>query len=83
MRQKKCDRQKVKKKGSFFSGNNSKKLFISFVTIIIIRLFSVFLEPRLVAVSKTKPKELIIDAYNAGQRDFGENYIQVKAELSF
>jgi len=32
--------------------------------------------PRLVAVSKTKPKELIIEAYQAGHRDFGENYIQ-------
>jgi len=31
---------------------------------------------RLVAVSKTKPIELIIEAYNAGQRHFGENYIQ-------
>ena len=30
----------------------------------------------LVAVSKTKPIELIQEAYNAGQRDFGENYIQ-------
>jgi pyridoxal phosphate enzyme (YggS family) len=30
----------------------------------------------LVAVSKTKPAELILEAYNAGQRDFGENYIQ-------
>ncbi len=30
----------------------------------------------LVAVSKTKPNELITEAYNAGQRDFGENYVQ-------
>jgi len=30
----------------------------------------------LVAVSKTKPIELIQEAYTAGQRDFGENYIQ-------
>src|SRR6202008_2833788 len=30
----------------------------------------------LVAVSKTKPVELINEAYNAGQRDFGENYVQ-------
>jgi pyridoxal phosphate enzyme (YggS family) len=29
----------------------------------------------LIAVSKTKPNELIMDAYNAGQRDFGENYV--------
>jgi pyridoxal phosphate enzyme (YggS family) len=30
----------------------------------------------LVAVSKTKPMEAILEAYEAGQRDFGENYIQ-------
>jgi pyridoxal phosphate enzyme (YggS family) len=30
----------------------------------------------LVAVSKTKPNELIVEAYEAGQRDFGENYVQ-------
>ena len=30
----------------------------------------------LIAVSKTKPIALIQEAYNAGQRDFGENYIQ-------
>lgn len=28
----------------------------------------------LVAVSKTKPVDMIIEAYNAGQRHFGENY---------
>jgi len=33
-------------------------------------------EPRLVAVSKTKPREAIIDAYINGQRHFGENYVQ-------
>ena len=32
--------------------------------------------PRLVAVSKTKPRELVLAAYAAGQRHFGENYIQ-------
>mmetsp|Transcript_25227 Transcript_25227/g.42268 ORF Transcript_25227/g.42268 Transcript_25227/m.42268 type:complete len:245 (-) Transcript_25227:163-897(-) len=32
--------------------------------------------PRLVAVSKTKPKELLQEAYAAGQRFFGENYVQ-------
>lgn len=31
---------------------------------------------RLVAVSKTKPNEMIMEAYEAGQRDFGENYVQ-------
>lgn len=30
----------------------------------------------LVAVSKTKSNELILEAYNAGQKDFGENYVQ-------
>ena len=30
----------------------------------------------LVAVSKTKPEEDILALYNAGHRDFGENYIQ-------
>ena len=34
----------------------------------------------LVAVSKTKPHESIMDAYNAGQRIFGENKIQEMAE---
>lgn len=38
--------------------------------------------PRLVAVSKTKPKELIIAAYDEGQRHFGENYVQEMAEKS-
>jgi pyridoxal phosphate enzyme, YggS family len=31
---------------------------------------------RLIAVSKTKPIEMIQEAYAAGQRDFGENYPQ-------
>mmetsp|Transcript_632 Transcript_632/g.723 ORF Transcript_632/g.723 Transcript_632/m.723 type:complete len:294 (-) Transcript_632:705-1586(-) len=31
---------------------------------------------KLVAVSKTKPEDLLMDAYNAGQRYFGENYAQ-------
>ena len=34
----------------------------------------------LVAVSKTKPEELIIEAYNVGQRVFGENKVQDLAE---
>lgn len=34
-----------------------------------------YFEPRLVAVSKLKPPELIIEAYEAGQRHFGENYV--------
>lgn len=31
---------------------------------------------RLIAVSKTKPVELIQEAYDAGQREFGENKVQ-------
>jgi len=31
---------------------------------------------RLVAVSKTKPAALVQEAYDAGQRHFGENYVQ-------
>jgi pyridoxal phosphate enzyme (YggS family) len=30
----------------------------------------------LIAVSKTKPNEDLIDLYNLGQRAFGENYVQ-------
>ncbi|KAI8474550.1 MAG: hypothetical protein J3K34DRAFT_366172 [Monoraphidium minutum] len=32
--------------------------------------------PRLVAVSKTKPAEAVKEAYDAGHRTFGENYVQ-------
>lgn len=35
---------------------------------------------RLMAVSKTKPETAIRAAYAAGQRDFGENYVQELAE---
>jgi pyridoxal phosphate enzyme (YggS family) len=34
----------------------------------------------LVAVSKTKPVEDILELYNLGQRDFGENYVQELVE---
>jgi PLP dependent protein len=34
----------------------------------------------LVAVSKTKPASDILELYNLGQRDFGENYVQEMAE---
>ena len=34
----------------------------------------------LVAVSKTKPLEDLQTAYDAGQRDFGENRVQEMAE---
>uniref|UniRef100_A0A6I8N7G3 Pyridoxal phosphate homeostasis protein n=2 Tax=Ornithorhynchus anatinus TaxID=9258 RepID=A0A6I8N7G3_ORNAN len=33
-------------------------------------------QPRLVAVSKTKPADMVIEAYIHGQRSFGENYVQ-------
>lgn len=33
------------------------------------------LPPRLVAVSKTKPPEMVIEAYKQGHRNFGENYV--------
>ncbi|XP_028514740.1 pyridoxal phosphate homeostasis protein isoform X2 [Exaiptasia diaphana] len=36
--------------------------------------------PRLVAVSKTKPVDLIVEAYEHGQRHFGENYVQELAK---
>ena len=39
--------------------------------------------PRLVAVSKTKPVEALQVAYDAGQRDFGENYVQVLQKVDF
>lgn len=35
---------------------------------------------RLIAVSKTKPLEMIREAYSAGQRSFGENYVQEAVE---
>ncbi|MDI1355497.1 MAG: YggS family pyridoxal phosphate-dependent enzyme [bacterium] len=34
----------------------------------------------LVAVSKTKPHEAVMEAYECGQRDFGENYVQELTE---
>jgi len=34
----------------------------------------------LIAVSKTKPVEALLQAYEAGQRDFGENKVQEMAE---
>ena len=33
-------------------------------------------EVRLIAVSKRQPDALLLEAYAAGQRDFGENYVQ-------
>lgn len=34
------------------------------------------ISPLLVAASKLKPPEIIVEAYEAGQRHFGENYVQ-------
>ncbi len=33
-------------------------------------------EVKLICVSKTKPSEMIMEAYESGERDFGENYVQ-------
>ncbi len=38
------------------------------------------IEVKLIAVSKTKPAEDILEAYNAGQRLFGENMVQELVE---
>ncbi|XP_066236424.1 pyridoxal phosphate homeostasis protein [Saccopteryx leptura] len=40
------------------------------------------IQPRLVAVSKTKPVDMVIEAYSHGQRTFGENYVQELLEKS-
>lgn len=37
----------------------------------------------MVAVSKLQPKKLIIEAYDCGQRHFGENYVQEIVEKAF
>lgn len=48
----------------------------------LISLKNTFVNPSctLVAVSKTKPKELLMEAYEAGVRDFGENKVQEMSE---
>jgi len=53
---------------SCLAGNVSNQNFITFQELQEV-------QPRLVAVSKTKSKELIIKAYEYGQRNFGENYV--------
>ncbi len=40
-------------------------------------------QPRLVAVTKTKPVSLVKEAYACGQRHFGENYVSVGKSLHF
>ncbi len=40
-----------------------------------------FSSPRLVAVSKFQEAELLLEAYESGQRVFGENYVQVRVLL--
>lgn len=37
-------------------------------------------EPRIVAVSKTKTVDMILEAYTNGQRHFGESYVQELVE---
>jgi len=39
-----------------------------------------YFQPRLVTVGKTKPVDLLIAAYEAGQRNFGENYVHELVE---
>ena len=34
----------------------------------------------MIAVSKTKPVELLREAYEGGQKDFGENYVDELVE---
>ena len=41
------------------------------------------IQPRLVAVSKTKPADMVIEAYSHGQRTFGENYVRALFQISF
>lgn len=41
-----------------------------------VRLTLLCVQPTLVAVSKTKPLEMVLGAYENGHRHFGENYIQ-------
>ena len=35
------------------------------------------IQAKVLAVSKTKKPELIMEAYHAGHRDFGENYVRI------
>ncbi|TVP43666.1 MAG: YggS family pyridoxal phosphate-dependent enzyme [Mongoliibacter sp.] len=48
----------------------------------LIEIKNTFTDPncKLIAVSKTKPAELIMEAYEAGVRDFGENKVQEMVE---
>ena len=42
-----------------------------------------YFQPRLVAVSKYKATSDIIEAYKAGQRNFGENYVIFFLQTAF
>ncbi|KAL6257150.1 hypothetical protein P5V15_012082 [Pogonomyrmex californicus] len=42
-----------------------------------------YYEPRLVAVSKLQPTKSIVSAYEAGQRHFGENYVNELEEKAY
>ncbi len=48
----------------------------------LIEIKNTFTDPncKLIAVSKTKPTELIMEAYEAGVKDFGENKVQEMVE---
>jgi uncharacterized pyridoxal phosphate-containing UPF0001 family protein len=48
-----------------------------------IRNISDGMTPRLVVVSKTWPVSDILSLYDAGQRNFGENYLQELVEKAF
>lgn len=41
------------------------------------------IQPRLVAVSKTKPADMVMEAYGHGQRTFGENYVRPLYQRAF
>jgi hypothetical protein len=58
-------------------------LSVGIIKKIIILPFQSNIEPRLVAVSKTKPIEHIIGIYQQGQKYFGENYVQELLTKSF
>lgn len=63
--------------------NNFKLVNFINVYLKIILPFQKNIEPRLVAVSKTKPIEHIIGIYQQGQKYFGENYVQELLTKSF
>lgn len=65
---------------SLASSNRSQQKVMKILVIsyhmINIDIFYSLQNVQLVAVSKTKPVEAILEAYEEGQRHFGENYVQ-------